>query len=387
MPVRFLIKDNNAVMYSLHITDDGEIGVWTPRGECPDYETMLAAEALGFYPEFTQDLNKTWEIIKTSLHKEQELEDLLESVRSHNTTQRRSSYHYPYTISEFHYEMTVSDFASYLGTALVQRLKKHNGDAECIAELIAALRYEDGSGLEFDIENGRWHEATNWRDPVRAWSCIDRSVMVDGEELFEYCTDYESEIWDPVLFQSDVDADREPGMDDIATSYELPKVLAKFGLTDKAQQLHKEAVKEAPEPNKPAEPDQDGEWGVYYFYKKYVYDPKTDQWFNEWHEVVVPYYDLDDAQRAYELSKTIIEEHESQDQYPEYAIVHRASPGWTAKQRFLRKQLTMFDDYLMPSKDPALVYKDPALDIWRPWDEEEDEDEDEDEDEEWEHHD
>jgi hypothetical protein len=142
-----------------------------------------------------------------------------------------------------------------------------------------------------------------------------------------------------------------------------------LGSRTRKQKLHQEAVKEAPAPEKPAEPDEDGEWGVYYLYEHTEHDPKTGQWVDEWREVVVPYYDLDDAQRAYELSKSLIEDWDRQEHYPDYFIVHRASPEWTAEQRFLRKQQGLFDEELMP-------FKDPALDIWRRWDDEEDEEDD-----------
>jgi len=383
MPARFLIEDTNNVMYALHISDDGEVAVWTPEGEDPDDEAIEALAALGLEPEVTGNIDRTWELVKESLHKEGELQDLLESVKMHGTRQRRSAYYYPYTSSEFDYEFTTPEFAAYLGTALAVQLKKGYGDASDIATLIAALRNEDGSALEFDIENGRWHESyspSGWTDPQRAWSCIDRSVTADGEELFEYCTDYENEIWDPVFFQSEVDKNREPGMDEIATSSELPEVLETFGLTDKEEKLHQEAVKEAPAPEKPAEPDEDGEWGVYYLYEHTEHDPKTGQWVDEWREVVVPYYDLDDAQRAYELSKSLIEDWDRQEFYPKYFIVHRASPEYAAEQKLWRKQLPLFEEEMLEG-ETRTVFADPALDIWRSWDDEEDEEDEEDDDE------
>lgn len=367
MSVQFLVEDTNGVMYSLHINDEGEISVWTPEGDEPDDEAAEALAALGLEPEVTGNIERTWEMVKESLHREQELQDLLEAVRLHGTRQRRYAHYYPYSSSEVDYELTVPEFAAYLGTALADQIKRGYGDATDIATLIAALRNEDCSPLEFDIENGRWQESTGWTDPQRAWSCIYRSVTADGEELFEYCSDYENEIWDPIFFRSEVDEYREHGMDEIATSHELPEVLEIFGLTDKEQKLHQEAVKEAPAPEKPAEPDKDGKWGVYYLYEHTERDPKTGQWRDEMREVVVPYYDLDDAQRAYELSKSIIEDWDRQDVYPKYFIVHRASPEYTAEQRLLRRQVPLFEEQQM-------TFSDPALDIWRrtSWDEEED---------------
>lgn len=373
MSVQFLVEDTNGVMYSLYINDDGEIVIFPAASDISDREVNEALEALGLSPEITENIEVEWEEIKGYLHKNQELEDLLESVRAHGTTQRATAAYYPYKSFEYDYEFTPAEFAAYLGTALAEELKKYNGDAFYIARLIAALRNKDGSPLEFDIENGSWTEAQNWTDPTKTWFCINRSVSADGEELFNYCADYENKIWDPIFFQSEVDECSEHGVDDIATSPELPKVLKLFGLKKKEEQLHKEAIKEAPEPEKPAEPDPDGEWGVYYLYKHYEYDSKTAHWTDEWREVVVPYYDFEDAQNAYNLSETIIEDTEQNETYPEHFIVHRASQKWTAEQRYLRKQQTMFES-------PLMMFEDPALDIWRKWDDEWEEDEEDDDD-------
>lgn len=319
MPVRFLIEDTNDVLYALHINDDGEPSIWTPEGEEPDAEEIEALAALGLEPEVTKDLKRTWEIIQTALMKEREWHELLVSIRAHGLKQTDRRRSYPYEIYSYTYEFTAPEFAAFLGTAIKNQLENYNSYAEDIAQLVLALRNNDESELEFDIEDGKWHEETK-PESGSMTSCVDRSITADGEELFEYCVDFERRIHDPITFESDVGPELEHGMI-MAGSPELRKIIKMFGLEEKEEKLNETAAEEAPEPPHP-EQDADGDWGVYYRYLHHEYDEKTGDWEEYLRETIVPYWSKTDAEEAIDIINIYVY-NTGTEAYPEYYIVSR----------------------------------------------------------------
>jgi hypothetical protein len=320
MPVRFLIEDTNDVLYALHINDDGESSIWTPEGEEPDAEEIEALAALGLEPEVTKNLEHTWEIIQTALMKEREWHELLVSIRAHGLKQTDRRRSYPYEIYSYTYEFTAPEFAAFLGTAIKNQLENYNSYAEDIAQLVLALRNNDESELEFDIEDGKWHEETK-PESGSMTSCVDRSITADGEELFEYCVDFERRIHDPITFENYTFQDQEHAMI-IAGSPELQEIIKMFGLEKKEEKLNETAVEEAPEPHHP-ERDDDGEWGVYYQYLEYEIDPKTGDPKVLSRETIVPYWSKSDAEEAIDIMDNYIQHMHAEEYYEEYYIVKR----------------------------------------------------------------
>ena len=351
MAFSFLFEDTNDVTYRAVIDDEGDAFLWTPEGDEFDQEAALALEALGLAAELSIDFQVLWESIITQLEKDDLLDDFIEEVRMHGTTQERwvraGRFDLEGYYEEYIYEFTLEEFVGYLGKVIIGMFEDYNDAVLDVAKLAAAIRNSDGTSLEFDIDDSDWEEATN-NEMGKMWAGVDRTIYANGEEMFSFTADWTREIYDPVTFESDVD-EYEPHRIYPADSDEMEEIIKIFGLLEKREKLNEKTLKTMPEPEHPV-PYEEGTWGVYYHYNKHMQDPKTGDWLEEEHETVVPYWSKEEAQQALELARVIFENNPSiSDDFFDFYIVRRIS-----KEK---------------AKDGSVQDRpfDPALDFWDKW--------------------
>jgi hypothetical protein len=381
----FDIVDIDGAQYKALLSDTAWLLVFDPEDPDFDLDVELAALELGFAPELESDFLKTWEMVRGELSSEG-LDALVKDIAESGEKRWRwvrGTYATDWEgyDEEYVYEFTIGQLLQHLAPVIEGWLKDDDNDVVELAKFLVAIRYPNGSAIEFDLEDGRWEEESN-PESWRVWSGVDRTLSADGAELVTWVEDFEREIWDPITFESEADVHREQSFT-IAQSGALEDMLAVLGLSSQEAELDEKAAEEAPAPWYPSS-DPKGNYGVRYEYidreypegysKPPIETPKT---------TIVPYRSLWDAEYAMQIGQECLDGRCDEDEWT-FTLVRRLGALDVlrekherelrelpkAEQELLAQQQALFAAGDMPPP-PATLFGE-QTDIWVPYYEEED---------------
>lgn len=324
MSFEFTLADEK-ILYRVVIANNGQIIVIDKDDDDVDIEAELALVELGFQLSLGAEILQIWGKIVEQLSELDAFDEMLEEIASSGEIRHRWrdawAGEQPYV-----YEFDTDGLMEYLQQVFEVWLKDQDPDVCVLSKMIRAIRKKDRKPYIFDLTDDNWEEET-LPESLRLLSCVERTLWADEIELSKWPEDFESEIFDPVHFDSEVNVDREQYFN-VAASYELQEVIRVLGLTEKEGKLDEKAVEEAPKPRFPdPSTDPTAQYGVLYDYQKHIFDKSVATWRTERTLEVVPYDMHREAQEAFALSMNYIDDREGSvdADYHRIEIVRRLS--------------------------------------------------------------